>query len=108
MSRIYTTLDLRSGYHHMVLSTESRPKSAFVTLMETFDFTSCPFGLTKVLVYFQRLIYKVLHGLDFAFGYLSDILVFSPDIEIHLKHLEIIFQRIREADLKLEKVNSNF
>ena len=30
-SNIYSTFDMRSGYYHMVLSEESRPKSAFVS-----------------------------------------------------------------------------
>ena len=107
-SRIYTTLDLRSGYHHMALSRESRPKSAFVTPMGKFEFTQCPFGLLKCQHIFKRLINEVLHGLDFAFGYLNDILVFSLDIETHLKHLEIIFQRLRETDLKLKESKCNF
>ena len=28
----FTTFDMRSGYYHMVLSEESRPKTAFVSL----------------------------------------------------------------------------
>ena len=76
--------------------------------MGKFEFTHCPFGLTQVPGYFQRLINKVLHVLDFAFGCLDDILVFSLDIETHLTHLEIIFQRLREADLKLSNVHIQY
>ena len=41
-------------------------------------------------------------GLDFAFGYLDDILVHSPDVPTHLKHIRQLFQRLREADLKAD------
>ena len=51
---------------------------------------------------------KSLSGLTFAFGYLDDILVFSPDMETHLKHLRILFERLRSADLKLKEVKCNF
>ena len=37
---------------------------------------------------------KLLAPFDFAFGYLGDILIFSPDIETHLQHLEAIFARL--------------
>ena len=57
---------------------------------------------------FQRLVNEVLSGLTFAFGYLDDILVFSPDMETHLKHLRILFERLRSADLKLKEVKCNF
>ena len=68
----------------------------------------CPFGLAQAPAYFQRLVNEVLSGLNFAFGYLDDILVFSPDMETHLKHLRILFERLRSADLKLKEVKCNF
>ena len=58
--------------------------------------------------YFQRLVNEVLSGLTFAFGYLDDILVVSPDMETHLKHLRTLFERLRSADLKLKEVKCNF
>ena len=107
-SKIYSTFDMRSGYYHMVLSEESRPKSAFVSAYGKWEFKRCPFGLAQAPAYFQRLINEVLSGLTFAFGYLDDILVFSPDMETHLKHLRILFERLRSADLKLKEVKCNF
>ena len=92
----------------MVLSEESRPKSAFVSAYGKWEFKKCTFDLTQVPAYFQRLVNDVLSGLTFAFGYLDDILVFSPDMETHLKHLRILFERLRSADLKLKEVKCNF
>ena len=51
---------------------------------------------------------KVLVGLDFAFGYLDDILIHSPDVPTHLIHMRQLFQRLREADLKLNREKCNF
>ena len=107
-SKIYSTFDMRSGYYHMVLSEESRPKSAFVSAYGKWEFKRCPFGLAQAPTYFQRLVNEVLSGLTFAFGYLDDILIFSPDMETHLKHLRILFERLRSADLKLKEVKCNF
>ena len=47
-------------------------------------------------------------GLDFAFGYLDDILIHSPDVPTHLVHMKQLFQRLREADLKLNREKCNF
>ena len=58
--------------------------------------------------YFQRLVNKVLSGLTFAFGYLDDILVFRPDMETHMEHLRVLFERLRTTDLKLKEVKCNF
>ena len=107
-SNIYSTFDMRSGYYHIVLSEKSRPKSAFVSSFGKWEFKRCPFGLAQAPVYFQRLVNEVLSGLTFTFGYLDDILVYSPDMETHLEHLGKLFMKLREADLKLKEVRCNF
>ena len=99
---------MRSGYYHVVLSEKSRPKSAFVSSFGKWEFKRCPFGLTQAPVYFQRLVNEVLSGLIFAFGYLDDILVFSPDKETHIEHLRVLFERLQATDLKLKEVKCNF
>ena len=99
---------MRSGYYHMALSKESRPKSAFISSFGKWEFERCPFGLAQAPAYFQRLVNKVLSGLNFAFGYLDDILVFSHDMETHLEHLRLLFERLRSADLKLKEAKCNF
>ena len=99
---------MRRGYYHMVLSEESRPKTAFVSLFGKWEFKRCPFGLLEAPAYFWRLVNEVLSGLTFAFGYLDNILVCSPDMESHLKHLRLLFERLRSADLKLKEVKCNF
>ena len=50
---------------------------------------------------------EVLSGFTFAFGYLDDILVFSPDMKSHLEHLKLLFKKLRTTDLKLKKVKCN-
>ena len=94
-SKVYPGFDAQSGYHHMGLSAKARPKSAFITPTDKYEFTRCPFRLTQVPAYFQRLINKVLAGLDFAFGYLDNILIYSPDVPTHLVHMRQLFQRLR-------------
>ena len=92
----------------MVLSKESRPKTAYVSSYGKWEFKRCPFGLAQAPVYFQRLVNEVLSGFTFAFGYLDDILVFSPDMISHLEHLRLLFERLSTADLKLKEVKCNF
>ena len=107
-SKVYSGFDAQSGYHHMGLSAKARPKSAFITPTDKYEFTRCPFGLMEAPAYFQRLINKVLVGLDFTFGYLDNILIYSPDVPAHLVHMRQLFQRLREADLKLNREKCNF
>ena len=60
------------------------------------------------LLHTFRLVNEAPSGLTSAFGYLDDILVFSPDMESHLEHLRLLFERLRATDLKLKEVKCNF
>ena len=110
-AHVFSALDMRSGYHHIALSKESQPKTAFVVggpQGAKFEFKVVPFGLTQAPAYFQRLVGEVLQGIPYAFGYLDDILIFSPDVETHLEHLREIFKRLKKADLKLKESKCSF
>ena len=73
-----------------------------------YEFKVVPFGLTQAPAYFQKLVGEVLAGLPFAFGYLDDILIFSPDMKTHLEHMRIIFERLKGANLKLKESKCSF
>ena len=63
---IYTTLDFRSGYHHMALSSRAKPKPAFVAPIGKYEFTRCPFGLAQVPAYFQELVNQSISWTPFC------------------------------------------
>ena len=109
-SKVFSTLDMCSGYHHVKMTEEARPKTAFTlpANLGKWEFLHCPFGLAQAPAYFQRLINEVLAPFNFAFGYLDDILIYSTDVETHLRHLELMFQRLREVDLKLKMEKCSF
>ena len=105
----FSALDLTSGYYHIELGEASRAKTAFVTPFGKWEFNMVPFCLAQALTYFQVLISEVLKGLShFPIAYLDDIIIFSKTKEEHLQHLEIIFQRLREAGLKLKWSKCSF
>ena len=108
-AKIFTTLDLRSGYYHINLDEESKAKTAFVTPFGKYEFNTVPFGLAQAPAYFQQLISMVLQDCrDFAMAYLDDIIIFSRTPEEHLKHIEIIFHKLKIAGLKLKESKCDF
>ena len=108
-AKIFTTLDLRSGYYHITLDKESKAKTAFVTLFGKYEFNAVSFGLAQAPAYFQQLISIVLQDCsDFAMAYLDDIIIFSQNEDEHLKHIEIIFKKLKKADLKLKESKCEF
>ena len=108
-AKIFTTLDLRSSYYHINLNEESKTKTAFVTPFGKYELNAVPFGLAQVPAYFQQLISMVLQNFrDFVMAYLDDIIIFSRTPEEHLKHIEIIFQKLKAAGLKLKESKCDF
>ena len=90
-AKVFSTIDLRSGYHHIALGKDSRAKTAFVTPFGKYEFLMVPFGLAQAPAFFQLLMNKVLEGLPYAMTYLDDIIIFSKNEEEKLGHLEEVF-----------------
>ena len=105
-AKYFTTLDLRSDYHHIALDKQSIKKTAFCTPGK-YEYLKVPYGLAQAPSYFQKLMNKVLKGLNFAFAYLDDI-IFSNTGEEHLKHIQIVIDRLKAAQLKLKKRKCSF
>ena len=99
----FSTLDLRSGYHAIPIKESDRDKTAFITRRGCFRYKVLPFGLTTAPSVFQRLMDLVLCGLTYVtcLVYLDDIIVYSRDFDSHMQHLQEVFERLREANLKL-------
>ena len=113
-SRYFSTLDLASGYWQIRMHPNSVETTAFVTPHGLYEFKVMPFGLTNAPGVFQRLMQRVLAGLnpenvpDYVAVYLDDVLVFSRTLEDHLEHLHCVIQRIRDAKLKLKPSKCQF
>ena len=107
-AKVFSTIDLRSGYHHIALGKSSRAKTTFVMPFGKYEFLMVPFGLAQAPAYFQLLMNKVHKGLKFAMTYLDDIIIFSQDELQHLEHLEIVFSHLWEAGLKMKCSKCDF
>ena len=108
-ARLFSTIDLRSGYYHIRLTRESRAKSAFIVPMGKWEFKRTPFRLSQAPAYFQLLIDKVLMGCSkFVMGYLDDIIIFSNNELEHLQHIEEIFKRLERFGLKMKRKKCDF
>ena len=106
----FTKLDLMSGFWQMELDEGSRKKAAFITQRGVYEWTRMPFGLTNAPISFQTLMSSVLRDMNWksVLVYVDDILIFSHSFQEHLAHLEQVFDRLREANLKLHPSKCHF
>ena len=103
-AKFFSTLDLRSGYHHIALDDDDAiKKTVFVTPLGKYEYLKVPFGLAQVPTYFQNLMNKVINGLHFTLAYLDDVIIFSKTAEQQLKHIQIVLTRLKQAKLRLKK-----
>ena len=103
-------MDLRSGYWQVPLHESSKPLTTFTTYQGLYQFKVLPFGLTNAPSTFQRIMECVLRGLNWksCLIYLDDIIVFSRTFDEHLLRLRDVFERFRDADLKLKPTKCSF
>jgi hypothetical protein len=106
-ARIFSKIDLRSGYHQLTLKEEDISKTTFRTRYDHYEFRVVPFGLSNTPVVFMCLMNGVFREyLDkFVIVFLDNILVYSKSEEYHEKHLRMVLQVLREHQLyaKLRK-----
>jgi hypothetical protein len=97
-AKIFSKIDLRSGYHQVRIKDEDINKTAFRTRYGYYEFTVVPFELSNAPVVFMCLMNGVfIDYLDkFVIVFLDDILVYSKSEEEHEQHLRMVLQVLRE------------
>jgi len=100
----FSTVDLRSGFWQVAIDSRDADKTAFVTRKGKFRFRVLSLGLANSPSIFQRLMTMVLAGLHWetCLVYTDDIIIMGKDFHEHVRSVARVFQRLREAGLKLK------
>ena len=104
-ARHFSCLDLKSGFWQIKLEEALKQYTAFtVGNLGFFECNCMPFGLCNVPAMFQRLMQNCLDKLNLIYCliYLDGLIMFSGTAEEHLHRLCIVFDRLREYNLKLK------
>ena len=107
-AKYFSTLDLRARYHHIRLTTDSTPKTAFTSPFGKYEYVKVPFRLAPAPAYFQELMTGVLKDLPFAMAYLDDIIIYSSTPEEHLEHIRTVFEKLCDAKLSMKLSKCHF
>ncbi|GJT14007.1 putative reverse transcriptase domain-containing protein [Tanacetum coccineum] len=100
-SRVYSKIDLRSGYHQLRVREEDIPKTTFRTHYGHYEFQVMPFGLTNAPAVFMDLMNRVCKPyLDrFVIVFIDDILIYSKSRKEHEGHLKLILNLLKKEEL---------
>ena len=109
-AKIFTTLDLTSGFHQINLVERDREKTAFSVNNGKYEFCRLPFGLKNAPSIFQRAIDDVLRDEigKTCHVYIDDIIIFSESVENHIADIERILQKLFQANMRISLDKSKF
>ncbi|KAI5179217.1 hypothetical protein PAEPH01_2605, partial [Pancytospora epiphaga] len=109
-AKVFTKLDLESGYHQIKMAEESREYTAFTTHFGKFQYRQMPFGLCNAPATFQELMYAALRehiGIR-CYAYMDNVIIFSETNEQHKKNLREVLRTLARWKLKINREKSEF
>jgi transposase InsO family protein len=109
-AKFFSKLDIKDAYYRIRIKEGDEWKTAFRTRYGLFEYLVMPFGLTNAPATFQSYIHQALGGLldEFCIAYIDDILIFSRDRESHTKHIRMVLERLRQAQLYCKPSKCSF
>ena len=109
-TRFLSVIDMSNGFWQLAMHPNSIEKTSFVTPNGQFEWTCLPYGLSNSPVTFMRTVHQALRGLVFkcCVIYVDDVICYSSNMDEHLTHLQLIFDRLNKAGLKLNPRKCQF
>ena len=109
-AKVFSTLDLKSGFHQINLVERDREKSAFSVNNGKYEFCRLPFGLKNAPSIFQRAIDDVLRDEigKSCHVYIDDIIIFSDSEQKHMDDINRILGKLFHANMRVSLEKSKF
>lgn len=106
----FSSLDATKGFWNIEMEHKDKEKTAFILPDGLYQWKRMPFGLCNAPATFQRMMNKALGNLVYTkvLVYIDDIIIYSDTFEQHLKDIEEVFRKLKEANIKLSRSKCYF
>ena len=104
----FSKLDLSHAYLQVPLAKESQKYLVINTHKGLYAYKRLPYGVASAPTIFQHIMDNILQGLSGVCTYLDDILVTGKTADEHIKNLNAVLTRLREAGMRLKKAKCQF
>lgn len=93
----FTTLELTSGFHQILVHPADQFKTAFQTHHGHYEYKVMPYGLTGAPATFQSVINHILAPLlkKCAVVFIDDILIYRKTFKEYVEHVKLVFQLLQ-------------
>lgn len=106
----FSKLDLRSGFHQILMKMKDVHKTTFRTHFGHYEFLVMPFGLRNAPATVQAMLNSIFADFlrRFVLIFFDDILVYSKTLKEHKQHLEAVLQTLLQNRLTAKTSKCTF
>jgi len=106
--KTFSKIDFRNAYNQLVLDDETRKLLTWSTHKGIYLVNRLPYGTKPACAVFQKIVEKVLLGLNNTINFLDDVIVTGATVKEHTHNLKAVFSRLKEAGFRVHLNKCSF